>query len=122
MAVATFIMRLSKRTQSSNCFREAADRVGRVYLHPGFMGSDKLSIEITANRALLSTGGYHTLMAPYKVTANKVRFVEEVSESGELGDLYVSKKVLNYLGVNEGGTIAVRISGEEQQDAAAKAN
>ena len=122
MALATFVLRLTKRTQSSNCFREAADRVGRIYLHPGFIGSEKLSVEITADKALLSSGGYHTTMVPYKVTANKVRYVEDVSETGELGDLYVSKKVLNYLGVREGEAIAVRLSAEEQNNASARAN
>ncbi|MCL2766335.1 MAG: hypothetical protein FWD21_01450 [Peptococcaceae bacterium] len=121
MAVATFIMRLSKSTQSSNCFKEAADRIGRVYLHPDFMKGEKLIVQITTSRANFSSGGYQTKMVPYKKTVNKVRFVEDVNETGELGDLYVSKKVLSYLGVGEEEAIEVKINMEEDSNAAAMA-
>jgi hypothetical protein len=122
MAIATFVMRLSKSTQSSNCFKEAADRIGRVYLHPGFMSGEKLSVQITDDESSLTGGGYRTKMVPYKSTVNKVRFVEDVNEGGELGDLYVSKSVLDYLGVEEGEPIAVRIEVvevKEKKDVAA---
>lgn len=121
MAIATFIMRLSKSTQSSNCFKEAADRIGRVYLHPDFMKGEKLTVQITTSKADFLPGGYQTKMAPYKKTANKIRFVEEVNEAGELGDLYVSKNVLSYLGVGEDESIEVRICMEEDNNAAAMA-
>jgi len=119
MAVATFIMRLSKSTQSSNCFKEAADRIGRVYLHPDFMKGEKLTVQITTDKSDFSSGGYQTKMIPYKKTANKIRFVEDVNETGELGDLYVSKNILSYLGVGEEEAIVVKISMEENNNAAA---
>lgn len=121
MAVATFVMRLSKSTQSSNCFKEAADRIGRVYLHPDFMSGDKLNVQITTDKSDILAGGYHTMMVPYKETANKIRFVEDVNEAGELGDLYVSKTVLSYLGIRKEEKIAVRISVGEENNAAVMA-
>ena len=113
MATATFVMRLSRSTESSNCFKEAADRIGRVYLHPGFMKGEKLTVRISSDKSEFIPGGYRTCMVPYKKTANKVRFVEDVNEEGELGDLYVSKQVLAYLGIGDEEAIAVRISVSE---------
>jgi hypothetical protein len=112
-------MRLSKRTQASNCFKEAADRIGRVYLHPDFINSDKLIVQVASCDSGFPAGGYQTKMVPLKKTVNKVRYVEEVNETGELGDLYISKKVLAFLGVGEEEAIAVRISPEEDDHAAA---
>ena len=119
MAVVTFVMRLSRSTESSNCFKEAADRIGRVYLHPGFMKGEKLTVRIAGGKSELTPGGYHTSMIPYKKTANKIRFVEDVNEAGELGDLYVSKTVLAHLGLADEGAIAVSINVEEDRNGAA---
>ena len=113
MPVASFVMRLSRSTQAANCFKEAADRIGRVYLHPDFMQGGKLKVQIAADKAELAPGGYRSRLVPYKHTANKIRFVEEVDEAGELGDLYVSKQVLARLKLEETQAIAVRLSVED---------
>ena len=119
MVAASFVMRFTKSTSASNCFKERGDRIGRVYLHPDFISGNKINVQIAGDYNNLSADGYQTIMTPYKKTLKKVRYCEDVSGGGELGSLYVSKEVLAHLGLGEEDRIAVRIAPEVGDNVAA---
>jgi len=116
MAIATFVMRLSKRTPSHIVFKETADRIGRLYLHRDFVDCDKVTVQIATDKSEMPEGGYKTGMIHHKQTAKKVRYKEDINGKGELGDLYVSKEVLTCLGVEKKAPIEVRISAENGKE------
>lgn len=112
MAIVTCKMRLYSDSGRKVCYRESANRVGRVYLTRAFVDELELGedfyIQIANSVSEFPQKGYCTRMIPKKATLNKVRFHEALDELGEIGDLYISKDILEYMGVF-GGEIAVRI-------------
>ena len=112
MSIVTCKMRLYSDSGRKLCYRESADRVGRVYLNKAFVDEWELGedfyLQIANAVNELPQKGYCTKMIPKKATLNKVRFHESLEELGEIGDLYISKDILEYMGVY-GGEIAVRI-------------
>ena len=109
------------KSHSQNQYKDKIERIGKLYLYKDFISRDKLIVQLAKSIDDLSDGGYKTIATPVKETKKKVRFVEELSQAGELGDIYVSKEVLKYLCINKNEPIAVRISTEEiQEDAMAE--
>lgn len=107
-----FILRLTKMTDFKACFRDNADRLGRTYLHRAFVQamniSDALKLQLAKDQDTLPAGGYRTTLIKDKETENKIRFREEVTGGGELGEIYVNKTVVEYLEL--GDRIAARLS------------
>ncbi|WP_169738599.1 hypothetical protein [Desulfofalx alkaliphila] len=105
-------MRLYSGSGQKICYRDSADRVGRVYLNKAFVDElelgDDFYLQIANSKNEFPNKGYRTRMIPKKATLNKVRYHESLEELGEIGDLYISKEILEYLGVI-GGDVAVRI-------------
>lgn len=112
MAIVTCKMRLYSDSGRKVCYRESADRLGRVYLNKAFVNElelgDDFYLQIANSVNEFPQKGYCTRMIPKKATLNKVRFHEVLDQIGEVGDLYVNKDILEYLNVY-GGEIAVRI-------------
>lgn len=112
MSMVTCKMRLYSDSGRKVCYRESADRLGRVYLNKAFVDElelgDDFYLQIANSVKEFPQKGYCTRMIPKKATLNKVRFHEVLDQIGEIGDLYVNKDILEYLNVY-GGEIAVRI-------------
>ncbi|RYD01491.1 hypothetical protein N752_29760 [Desulforamulus aquiferis] len=113
MAVVTCKLRLYSDSGRKLCYRESAERVGRIYLNKDLVDELELGegfyIQLANSIDEVPKKGYCTRMIPKKATLNKVRFHESLDELGEIGDLYVSKDILEYLGIHGGSEIAVRI-------------
>lgn len=111
MRVMEFIMRLKKTTETKACFKENMERVGRVYLPLPLLDKlgigDEMIIQLAPDKSLLPPGGYVAQFVFDKETRNKVRYAEKITECGELGMIYVSKKILENMNVED--EIAVRI-------------
>lgn len=119
MTVGGFSLYRRKTTDYKVCYRDNLDRIGNVYL-PRPMAErlglgEEITIQLAPDKNNLLPGGYVTVMFPYKETPNKMRFKESTWEPGALGVMYVSKKILEDMGLDSGEKIAVRIiaGGEE---------
>lgn len=112
MAVVTCKMRLYSDSGRKVCYRENAERLGRVYLNKAFVDElglgDDFYLQLANSVNEFPINGYCTRMIPKKATLNKVRFHEALDELGEVGDLYINKEILEYLGIY-GSYIAVRV-------------
>lgn len=116
MTVMEFIMRLKKMTKTKACFKENMDRIGRIYLPIPMLKKmnieDEIIVQLAPDKSLFPPGGYTAQFVQEKETVKKVRFAENLEEKGELGIIYISKNILESMGVH--GEIAVRVvpSGE----------
>ncbi|WP_018086961.1 hypothetical protein [Desulfurispora thermophila] len=104
-ATAQFVLQLRKTTANNLlCYDEPAGRIGRLYIHPGFadrLGLEKeIILQLSPDKTNLKPGGYQTRLFPVKTTSQKIKFIECYDEAGEIGDLYISKVVLEHLGYN----------------------
>ena len=124
MRVMEFIMRLKKTTKCKACFKENMDRIGRIYLPiPLFKKldiNDELLVQLAPDKSIFPQGGYMAKFVYEKETAKKIRFIEYITEKGDLGIIYVSKNILANMGVQD--EIAVRVvpPGETGGDALAR--
>ena len=122
--VMEFIMRLKKKTNCKACFKENMDRIGRIYLPLQLVEQmnigDEITVQLALNKNSFPPGGYATRFVQNKETARKVRFAEDVMEKGELGVIYVSKEVLEIMGVLDEIAVRVTPSGEIGGAAVAK--
>jgi len=114
--VMEFIMRLKKTTSSKACFKENMDRIGRVYLPLELLEQmsigDEITVQLAKDKNSFPPGGYAAKFVQDKETARKVRFAEDVTEKGELGVIYVSKEILEIMGVLDEIAVRVTPSGE----------
>ncbi len=112
MKAMEFVLRLYKNTKYKACYKENADRIGRIYLPISFIRQMKIGEEIVlqlaAGKNILPPGGYTAACVRDKETEKKIRFTEDIGEKGELGVIYISKNILDYIGSRE--RIAVRIA------------
>lgn len=111
MAVMEFIMRLKKMTETKACFKENMDRIGRIYLPIPMLTKmnieDEIIVQLAPDKSYFSPGGYTAQFIQEKETKKKVRFAENIEEKGELGIIYISKNILESMGVQD--EIAVRV-------------
>ncbi len=108
-----FFLYRRKSTDYKICYRDILDRIGNVYLPKPIVEKMCLGKEITVqlarNKSELKKGGYITTMIPHKETPKKMRFKENTWEQGALGVIYVSKTILEDMGLDS-GEIAVRVA------------
>ena len=111
MKVMEFIMRLKKTTKCKACFKENMDRIGRIYLPIPLLEKmdidDEVLVQLASDKNLLPQGGYMAKFVYEKETAKKIRFIEDITEQGDLGIIYISKNILESMGVQD--EIAVRV-------------
>jgi len=109
--IMEFIMRLKKTTKCKACFKENMDRIGRIYLPISLLSevniSDKLIIQLAPDKKDFPPGGYTARFVYDKETAKKIRFAEDIEEKGELGLIYISKNILENMGLQD--EVAVRV-------------
>ncbi|MTI82385.1 MAG: hypothetical protein FH756_00490 [Firmicutes bacterium] len=110
-----FILRLKKTTKCKACFKENMDRIGRIYLSIQAVEElnigDEILVQLAPNKTFFANSyenSYITQVVWDKETAKKVRFAEDINEKGELGVIYIGKKILESLGVDD--KVAVRIT------------
>lgn len=119
MTTRGFILHRRKSTDYKVCYRDILDRIGNVYLPRPMVEKmrlgDEITVQLARDKSQLKESGYVTAMFPYKETPKKMRFKENTWEQGSLGVIYVSKKVLQEMGLDS-GEISVRIiaGGEEE--------
>jgi hypothetical protein len=109
-----FIMRLNKTTKCKACFKDNLDRIGRIYLPIPMVDElnigNEILIQLAPDKSHFPNSkeySYVTQVLWNKETAKKVRFAEDINEQGELGLIYISKNILETLGVDD--KVAVRI-------------
>ncbi|AGL03173.1 hypothetical protein [Desulfoscipio gibsoniae] len=106
-----FIMRLFKTTKRKVCFRDNMDRIGKLYLPLSLVDkmniSDEIIVQLAPKKSDFPTGGYVTRFVYEKETTKKIRFTEDIAEIGELGIIYISKSILEIMGLQD--EIAVRV-------------
>lgn len=107
-----FIMRQNKMTKTKACFTENMDRIGRIYLPFQFLKKqnidDEIIVQLATDINTFTAGGYVARFVYDKKTPKKVRFAEDIAEKGELGVIYISKNILECMGVQD--EIAVRVT------------
>lgn len=106
-----FIMRLYKTTKRKACFRENMDRIGKLYLPLSMLDKmnirDEIMVQLAPDKSDFENDGYVTRFVYEKETTKKIRFAEDIAEKGELGIIYISKNILEIIGLND--EIAVRV-------------
>jgi len=104
-------MRLKKTTKCKACYKENMDRIGRIYLPIPLLEKmdidDELLVQLAPDKNLLPQGGYMARFVYDKETAKKIRYIEDITEKGDLGIIYISKNILESMGVQD--EIAVRV-------------
>lgn len=118
MTMRSFLLNQRKSTDYKMCYRDILERIGNIYLpkpmvtRMGF--GDQIMVQLARDKSEFSGAcGYITEMLPKKETPKKIRFNENTREKGELGVIYVSKEVLEEMGLLD-CEIAVRITHEEE--------
>lgn len=119
MTVGGFSLYRRKTTDYKVCYRDNLDRIGNVYL-PRPMAErlglgEEITIQLARDKSNFLPGGYVTAISPCKETPKKIRFKENTREQGALGVIYVSKKILEDMGLDS-GEIAVRIIAGGKQE------
>ena len=107
-----FIMRMTKKTKGDKvCFKENMNRIGRVYLPLQFtkkMNIDnEIILQLAPNKSFFRSGGYVAKFVYEKTPKKKLRFIEDITEEGEIGYIYISPLILEKMGVQD--EIAVRV-------------
>ncbi|SFH33577.1 hypothetical protein SAMN05660649_04786 [Desulfotomaculum arcticum] len=105
-------MRLLKITTGNKaCFKDNLDRVGKLYLPLPLLDkmniSDEITVQLAPGKKDLPASGYVTKVVFQKTTTNKIRFVEDITERGELVQIYISKSILEDMGLQD--NLAVRV-------------
>nr|WP_034630354.1 hypothetical protein [Desulfotruncus alcoholivorax] len=106
-----FIMRLRKTTKTKACFTDNMDRIGKLYMPLALLDKmnigDEIILQLAPGKKDFPPGGYVTSFFYEKETVKKVRFKENIAEMGELDLIYVSKNILEEMGLQD--EIAVRV-------------
>ncbi|MBM7854921.1 hypothetical protein JOC37_001301 [Desulfohalotomaculum tongense] len=112
MRAIEFVLRLYKNTKYKACYKENVDRIGRIYLPISFTRQMKIGeemvLQLAPDKNIFPPGGYTATCVKDKETEKKIRFTEDIGEKGELGVIYISKNILDYIGARD--RIAVRIA------------
>ncbi|WP_078060494.1 hypothetical protein [Desulfotomaculum copahuensis] len=107
----SFQMRHHKDTPYKAVFKEAMNRIGRIYVPHELKNKlgimYEIIVQIDTDKKYLPMKGYITTMKLNKEYGNCVRFKENITELGEIGYIYVQREVLEALNVND--VLAVRI-------------
>jgi hypothetical protein len=125
MTVRNFYLYQRKSTDYKLCYREVVDRIGNIYLPKPMakrMGlGEQILVQLAGSKSeFKGADGYITEMYPKKETPKKIRFNENTREKGELGVIYVSKEVLEDMGLSD-CEIAVRITSHEEETGGSEA-
>jgi len=110
-------MRLSKITTGNKAvFKDNLDRIGKLYMPLPMLDkmniNDEITVQLAPGKKDLPASGYVTKVVYQKTTTNKIRFVEDITERGELVQIYISKSTLEKMGLWDNLAVRVIPAGE----------